>query len=360
MSPVSPVSPVSDPTLQVWGVDGVPEVQAGDDLATLLLDALDSAGLQLRDGDVVTVTSKVVSKSEGAVSVGDRASAVAEDTVEILARRGSTAIVRTRHGIVLAAAGVDASNTAPGTLVRLPADPDDSARRLRSELCRRTRATVGVVVTDTAGRPWRLGQTDMAIGAAGVRVLDDHAGRDDPHGNPLTVTAPAVPDEAAGAAELATRKTAGRPFALLRGLGEHVTVADGPGAAALVRPRRLDMFALGAREAVLAATAACPPDAFGSPVDHVDLVHQLAALAEPTGDSLVGCEVSRDRDGLLLSTEAPLECAALLAQGALVTDATRVATALGWHVADRRQLHDDVRECCEVELTFRPGAHPAP
>ena len=341
------------------GLDGVPEVAAGDDLATLLLAALDTHGLQLEDGDIVTVTSKVVSKSEGAVSVGDRASAVAEDTLDIVAKRGSTAIVRTRHGIVLAAAGVDASNTVPGTLVHLPADPDASARRLREELRRRTQACVGVVITDTAGRPWRLGQTDMAIGAAGVRPLDDHAGREDPHGNPLSVTAPAVPDQIAGAAELTTRKTAGRPFALVRGLAEHVTLEHGPGAAALVRPRRLDMFALGAREAVLAATASPATDAFGAPVDHIDLVEQLARLADraaPGGEPLVGCEVCHAADGLVLATEAPLEWSAVLAQGALVTDAARIATALGWHVARRREMRDPARDCSEIELTLQPGS----
>ncbi len=194
--------------------------------------------------------------------------------MEVVARRGGTRIVRTPHGLVLAAAGVDASNVAPGTLVRLPVDPDASARRLRADIAGRTGVDVGIVVTDTAGRPWREGQTDIAVGCAGLVALDDHAGRLDGHGNELAVTAPAVADEVAAAAELATGKTGGRPFTVVRGLAGLVRVEDGPGARSLVRARRQDMFALGTREAVVPSE---PAGEFSGEcvVDH--LVGQLHA-----------------------------------------------------------------------------------
>ncbi|WP_416956487.1 coenzyme F420-0:L-glutamate ligase [Nocardioides sp. T5] len=197
------------PRLEVWAPEGMPEVAAGDDLAGLVLIALDD-GADLVDGDVVCVTSKVVSKAEGRTRVGDREAAVEEETVRLVARRGVVRIVRNRLGLTMAAAGVDASNVPVGSVVLLPLDPDRSARTLRGEVHRRTGTNVGVVVTDTSGRAWREGQTDIAIGAAGLLVAEDFAGRTDDHGNPLAVTLPAVADEIAGAAELAQGK-AGRP-----------------------------------------------------------------------------------------------------------------------------------------------------
>ena len=202
-------------TLSVWAPDGAPEIGAGDDLAAVFLGLVGADGLA--DGDVVVVTSKVVAKAEGQVREGGRDQAIADETVRVVARRGPTTIVRTRHGLTLAAAGVDASNVAQGHVVLLPSDPDASARALRRRLHELTGRVVGVVVTDTAGRAWREGQTDIAIGAAGLRVLESFAGRTDSHGNPLAVTAPAVADEIAGAAELAQGKLAGRPFAVVRG-----------------------------------------------------------------------------------------------------------------------------------------------
>src|SRR4051812_11700631 len=167
----------------------------------------------------------------------------------------------------MAAAGVDASNVEPGTVLLLPEDPDASARRLRRDIADRTGRNVAVVVTDTAGRAWRTGQTDIAVGAAGLEPLDDHAGRADSYGNPLAVTAPAIVDELASVAELVTGKLGGRPVSVVRGLGDRVLPAgdDGPGARALVRPRSEDMFALGAREAVLAAVRGTDQDCFGQP-----------------------------------------------------------------------------------------------
>jgi coenzyme F420-0:L-glutamate ligase / coenzyme F420-1:gamma-L-glutamate ligase len=167
------------------------------------------------------------------------------ETQEVVAQRGDLTIARTHHGLVLAAAGVDVSNVEPGTVLPLPLDPDTSARQLRRRLAVLTGRSVGVVITDTAGRPWRLGQTDIAIGAAGVNPTVDLVGSRDFFGNELRVTRPAVADEVAGAAELVMGKASGTPFAVIRGLRHLVTDDDGPGAAALVRPVADDLFARG-------------------------------------------------------------------------------------------------------------------
>jgi coenzyme F420-0:L-glutamate ligase / coenzyme F420-1:gamma-L-glutamate ligase len=257
--------------------DGAPEVGPGDDLAALVDDLFD-----LADGDIVTVTSKVVSKAEGRVRLGTRDDALPDETGRVVARRGPTTIVRTRHGLTLAAAGIDASNVAPGTVVLLPEDPDASARAIRESLLARTGRNVGVLVTDTAGRAWREGQTDIAIGAAGLRVLVDLAGSVDPHGNELAVTAPAVADELAGAAELAQGKLAARPLALVRGRDDLVLPAGehGPGAAALVRPEGADLFGYGAREAVVLALRGHDEDrpAFGAPADADELAGAIRTV----------------------------------------------------------------------------------
>jgi coenzyme F420-0:L-glutamate ligase/coenzyme F420-1:gamma-L-glutamate ligase len=240
------------PQLSVSGISGIPEVAPGDDLAALIADALAAGGQFVRDGDILVITSKVVSKAEGRVVAASRDDAIAAETVRVVARRGDTTIAQTRHGFVLAAAGVDASNTAPGTVVLLPEDPDESARRLRKALRARLGVTVGVVVTDTMGRPWRAGQTDTAIGAAGVLPLRDHRGEPDTFGNTLEVTVAAVADEIAAAGDLVKGKALQIPVALVRGLATLVTDADGPGARALVRPAAEDMFRLGAADVLSA------------------------------------------------------------------------------------------------------------
>jgi coenzyme F420-0:L-glutamate ligase/coenzyme F420-1:gamma-L-glutamate ligase len=269
-------------TVTVSAPDGLPEVRPGDDLAALVAGALED----LADGDVVVVTSKVVSKAEGRVVSGSREDALAGETDRVVARRGPTTIVRTHHGLVLAAAGIDASNVEQGSVVLLPRDPDASARGLRAELRRLTGRNVGVVVTDTAGRAWREGQTDIAIGAAGVLVAEDYAGRVDAHGNELAVTAPAVADEIAGAAELAQGKLGARPVAVVRGRADLVLDPDddGPGARALVRPEGADLFGYGAREAVLRAVAGDPADrhVFGAPASEDELA---AALRDVGADA---------------------------------------------------------------------------
>jgi len=244
--------------LRVWAPDGIPEVEPGDDLVALLVSALrvDAAadgGHALLDGDVLVVTSKIVSKAEGRVlAAADREQAITDETVRVVATRehpgGTTRIVENRLGLVMAAAGVDASNTPAGTVLLLPVDPDSSARVLRAGVSEAFGVRVGVVVSDTAGRTWREGVTDVAIGAAGLRVLDDLRGSPDTFGRPLTATIAAVADEVAAAAELVKGKASGRPVAVVRGVGHLVTDDDGPGARVLVRAASDDLFRLGSAE----------------------------------------------------------------------------------------------------------------
>ncbi len=240
--------------LTVWAVEGIPEIVPGDDLALIIGDALNVAlDGALADGDILAVTSKIVSKAEGRiVRAADREQAITDETVRVVATRthpgGVTRIVENRLGLVLAAAGVDSSNTPAGTVLLLPVDPDASARRLRSALEARFGIRLGVIVTDTLGRPWREGQTDVAIGASGVRVLDDLRGSLDSEGRRLEVTAPAVGDEIASAADLVKRKSEGLPVAVVRGL-PHLLHADAPGARVLIRPAASDLFRLGTDEA---------------------------------------------------------------------------------------------------------------
>ncbi|KUO10639.1 coenzyme F420-0:L-glutamate ligase [Streptomyces sp. DSM 15324] len=280
---------------RVWAVAGLPEVRGGDDIAKLIA----AAEPGLTDGDVLLVTSKIVSKAEGRiVRADDREAAIDAETVRVVARRGTLRIVENRQGLIMAAAGVDASNTPSGTVLLLPEDPDASARAIRDGLRDSLGVEVGVVVTDTFGRPWRAGLTDVAIGAAGVRVLDDLRGGTDAYGNPLSATVVATADELAAAGDLVKGKAAGLPVAVVRGLA-HVVVAPaegsagsrnsggsagpagsdgsaGPagsgveaGASALVRGARDDMFRLGTSEAVrLAVTQRRTVRAFtDEPVD---------------------------------------------------------------------------------------------
>ncbi|NLU75896.1 coenzyme F420-0:L-glutamate ligase [Streptomyces sp. HNM0575] len=234
-------APAAAPAYRVWALPGIPEVRPGDDLVKLIVDAVTNgpagdvtgAGATpagLADGDVLIVTSKIVSKAEGRiVRADDREAAIDAETVRVVARRGPARIVESRHGFVMAAAGVDASNTPKGTVLLLPEDPDASAARIREGVRDALGADVGVVVTDTFGRPWREGQTDVAIGASGVRVLEDLRGGLDTFGNPLGVTVTAVGDELAAAGELVKGKADGFPVAVVRGLPQHVPgAATGP------------------------------------------------------------------------------------------------------------------------------------
>ncbi|MGW1430554.1 coenzyme F420-0:L-glutamate ligase [Streptomyces sp. NPDC002431] len=235
------------PAYRVWALPGMPEVRAGDDLAKLIAVAEPN----LADGDVLLVTSKIVSKAEGRiVEATDREAAIDAETVRVVARRGTLRIVENRQGLVMAAAGVDASNTPAGTVLLLPEDPDASARAIREGLRAALGVEVGIVVTDTFGRPWRSGLTDVAIGAAGIRVLDDLRGGTDAYGNPLSATVVATADELAAAGDLVKGKAAGLPVAVVRGLGQVLDPADSAGASALVRGAEGDMFRLGTSEAV--------------------------------------------------------------------------------------------------------------
>ncbi|MFJ3189624.1 coenzyme F420-0:L-glutamate ligase [Streptomyces halstedii] len=239
------------PAYRVWALPGIPEVRAGDDLAKLIA----ATGPGLVDGDVLLVTSKIVSKAEGRiVEATDREAAIDAETVRVVARRGTLRIVENRQGLVMAAAGVDASNTPAGTVLLLPEDPDASALAIRDGLRDVLGVEVGVLVTDTFGRPWRNGLTDVAIGAAGVRVLDDLRGGTDGYGNPLGATVVATADELASAGDLVKGKASGLPVAVVRGLAHVVAPAEetdaAGGARAMVRVAADDMFRLGTSEAV--------------------------------------------------------------------------------------------------------------
>jgi coenzyme F420-0:L-glutamate ligase / coenzyme F420-1:gamma-L-glutamate ligase len=237
--------------ISCWSPDGVPEVVTGDDLAALFI----GTESELEAGDIVVVSSKVVSKAEGRhVVAADREQAITDETARIVATRrhptgAITRIVENRLGIVGAAAGVDASNVAEGTVLLLPLDPDASAGAFCDALREHFAVDVGVVVSDTLGRPWRLGQTDVAIGAAGLLVVDDLRGTPDATGRRMDATVVAVADEIAALADLVKGKAENRPFAIVRGLARYVTGLDSAGARSLVRTGPDDMFRQGSDEA---------------------------------------------------------------------------------------------------------------
>jgi coenzyme F420-0:L-glutamate ligase/coenzyme F420-1:gamma-L-glutamate ligase len=235
--------------LSVEPVTGLPEVAEGDDLAALIA----AAASELRDGDVVVVTSKVVSKAEGRlIPAGDdreatRLAAVDAEMVRLVAARGRTRIVETRSGLVMANAGVDTSNIGKDTIALLPVDSDVSARRIRAGLRERLGVDVAVLITDTFGRPWRQGLTDVAIGLAGMSALRSHIGDVDDYGNELGMTEVAEADELASAAELVAGKLSGVPVVVVHGYA--AVPDDGLGASALVRSASDDLFRVGATEA---------------------------------------------------------------------------------------------------------------
>lgn len=237
--------------LSVFAVGGLPEFVAGDDLEAILGNAVDGI---LDDGDILVITSKIVSKAEGRqVRADDREAAITAETVRVVATRehpsGVTRIVENHLGMVAAAAGVDSSNVPDGIVLLLPVDPDATAQLLCRALRDRFGLRIGILITDTLGRPWRQGQTDVAIGAAGIRVLDDLRGQTDSNGRRLDVTVPAVADEIAAAADLVKGKSLGLPVAVVRGLGHLVAGLDAPGARSIVRTGPDDMFRLGTAEA---------------------------------------------------------------------------------------------------------------
>lgn len=291
---------------EVLPVTGIGEVAPGTDLAGLIM----SVAGWIADGDVLVVTSKIVSKAEGRLvevpADGPERDAVrdavlAAETARVVARRGPTRIVQTHHGLVMAAAGIDASNVRRDRLVLLPVDPDASARALRAALRERYGRRVGVVITDTMGRPWRLGLTDVAIGAAGVPPVRDYRGEVDPYGNELQVTQMADIDELAAAGELVKGKYDQVPVAVVRGY-RGLTDDDGPGARALVRDAEQDMFSLGTAEAraLGRAEAAAIGDASGfahAPVNPQQVADALTAIG-PAAAPLTHVTDARVRDKL--------------------------------------------------------------
>lgn len=242
---------MSAPAITVFAPTGIGEVHPGDDLVALIL----ATGVELAHGDILVVTSKIVSKAEGRyVQAADREEAITAETVRLVASRtfdGHTMrIVENRLGMVAAAAGVDASNTPDGWVLLLPEDPDRSARALAAGLRAATGAEVGVILSDTLGRPWREGQTDVAIGGGGVRVIADLRGTTDQAGKVLSVTTPCVADELAAAADLVKGKASGNPVAVVRGRSDLVGPLTLPGAASIVRGAERDLFWLGTAEAL--------------------------------------------------------------------------------------------------------------
>ena len=229
-------------TLEVLPVVGLPEVAAGDVLADLI-----AARVELADGDVVVVTQKIVSKAEGRVvpidpdDPGSVRELVEGEATRVLRRREDLIMTETRHGFVCANAGVDLSNVESGRAVLLPVDPDRSARRIRDGLRARTGVTVGVVVSDTFGRTWRRGSTDVAIGVAGVAAVLDLRGTEDWRGRVLVGTEICVADELAGAAELVMGKATGVPVAVVRGV-DPTWLRESSVAEEVVRPYREDLF----------------------------------------------------------------------------------------------------------------------
>lgn len=318
--------------LRVLPVAGLPEFAPGDDLA----GAIAAAAPWLADGDVLVVTSKVVSKTEGAlvrVAPGEdredvRQRAIDAETVRVVARRGPLRIVQTRHGWVVAAAGIDASNVTPDTLVLLPADADDSARRLRADLARLLGVDVAVVVSDTFGRTWREGLTDVAVGSAGVPALVDHRGALDAYGNRLETTQVALVDELASAADLVKGKLAGVPVAVVRGL-----VVDRPaidaGTRPLVRLGPGDLFAWGTRDLVGSRAPAADPVPRPGGREAVAAAFRVAVAALP--EFPVVFRYGGEDDGAVdvHLTDAPSTTTAL-ALGALVGVALVQLHAEGW------------------------------
>jgi coenzyme F420-0:L-glutamate ligase/coenzyme F420-1:gamma-L-glutamate ligase len=252
-------------SISARGLPGIPEVRPGDDLAALILAAL--AGRPLEAGQIVTIAHTVVSKAEGAivaladVSAGERArvlgaeqgrdpraiQVVLDESTEVLRAERGVLICRTRHGFVCANAGVDTSNASPrdeaDTLILLPRDPDDSARRIRARLHELTGTPPpAVLITDSFGRAWRHGQVDVAIGLAGMQPLDDWRGRADATGLELRATWLAIADAAAATSDLARAKDSREPVVIVEGLQRFTTAEDGPGARALLRPLDEDMF----------------------------------------------------------------------------------------------------------------------
>jgi coenzyme F420-0:L-glutamate ligase/coenzyme F420-1:gamma-L-glutamate ligase len=326
--------------LEILPVTGIGDVRPGDDLAAVIA----GAAPWLVDGDVLVVTSKIVSKAEGRLvpvpvdgpaREAARAALLVQETARTVARRGPIQIVQTRHGFVMANAGIDASNVDSAYLVLLPVDPDASARALRAALRTRAGLDVAIVVSDTMGRPWRIGLTDVALGAAGIEAIRDYRGERDAYGNELFVTEVATVDELCAAAELVKNKYDQVPVAVVRGLG--VTgMPDGPGASVLLRDAAHDLFALGTDEARAdgqrALAVPSTVDIVAVPLDGAALSRALDLVASPflrfldagTRDKLRDEFPNLPGGELVLASAEPRPAAVFRAGG----DAQRLCAAL--------------------------------
>lgn len=326
------------PGVEISPVLGIGELRPGDDLAALIVEH----GPPLQDGDVLVVTSKAVSKVEGRLIVLDgpdeeareaaRQAAIDAETVRVVATRDALRIVETRHGLVLAAAGVDASNVARNELALLPVNPDASAQLLHESIRELTGVGVGVVISDSMGRPWRAGITDNAIGVAGLTALTDARGRTDAYGNVLAVTQVAVADEVAAAGDLVKGKLGGVPVALIRGLARDGKLDDdGQGSRALIRGSAEDLFRLGTAEAIAVgredvgwATELTPPL-------HADAVQLIGAM---TPDSVSEAALRQAFLAFLAARPDAMwrSCApGHLTASALIVDPSRHAVLLTLH-----------------------------
>jgi coenzyme F420-0:L-glutamate ligase len=326
--------------IELLPVTGMAQLRPGQDLAGEIL----RCAPWLADGDILVITSKVVSKVEGRLiaTSGDpqerekaRQQAIEDETVRVIARRGPLRIAETRHGLVMAAAGVDASNVADGEIALLPLDPDDSARRLRAEIAARTGLRVAVIISDSMGRPWRHGIADVAIGVAGLAAVTDLRGERDRHGNLLEVTEVAVADELAAAGDLVKGKLSDVPVAVVRGLAY---ADDDRGARALLRDAGADLFRMGTAEALAlgraqAGTGTAPgPDVTAL---HADVLATLAAMPLDAADGTGQAAIREGFYGLLAARP----------------DATRLACAPGHITASTLLLDVDARR---VLLTLHP------
>ena len=315
--------------LEILPVLGIGELRPGDDLAGEIVKHAD-----LRDGDVLVVTSKAVSKVEGRlIAVGSddpaereriRQEAITAETARMVAHKGTMRIVQTRHGLVMAAAGVDASNVAGDEIALLPEDPDRSAAAVRDAVRERTGVEVGVIISDSMGRPWRSGITDLAIGVAGLSALFDARGQLDSHGNPLVVTTVAVADEIAAAADLVKGKLTGIPVAIVRGL----TLADdGRGSTPLIRGAQGDLFRLGTAEAMAVGREDAGGATEVAPPLHLDAVEVLTSSVPDSSVRQAFLAFLDARPDAMWRSCVPGHLIAT----ALVVDPSRQAVLLGRH-----------------------------
>jgi coenzyme F420-0:L-glutamate ligase len=323
--------------IEVLPVLGIGDLRPGDDLAALII----KHAPELADGDVLVVTSKAVSKVEGRlISLANadpadreaaRQRAIEAETVRLVASRGALRIVQNRNGLVLAAAGVDLSNVPRNEIALLPLDPDGTARRLREAIAEHTGRNVGVIISDSLGRPWRCGITDLAIGVAGLSAVSDPRGAHDVYGNELVVTQVAVADELAAAADLVKGKLGGVPVAIVRGFAPDGLLADdGRGSATLIRSAEEDMFRLGTAEAIALGRAEARRAATAPPPLHTDAIEVITAMPSTDVDPAV-------RQGFLGFLAARADAmwrscvAGHLTAGALVIAPSRRAVLLTLH-----------------------------